>query len=127
MQWPVRVGETLDGEDVGALDLPHEHGAGFDRLAVHVHHAGTALRGIATHMGAGEPQVLAQKLHQKGARIDVTGDGFAVHRQCDGGHGFLLEIRPDGLVFRTDGRRRRRIGSKSGRFCPAAWIGTSQL
>ncbi len=32
-------------------------------------------------MGAGQPQILAQELHQQGARIDVTGDGFAVHRQ----------------------------------------------
>jgi hypothetical protein len=35
-------------------------------------------------MGAGEPQVLAQELHQKSARIDITGDGLPVHRQCNG-------------------------------------------
>src|SRR5262245_40168935 len=32
-----------------------------------------------------------------------------------------------GLVFRIDWQSRRRMGSKSGRFCPAAWFGTSQL
>ena len=60
----------------------------FTALPFDVDHAGAALGGVAAHMGAGEPQVLAQVLHQQGARIDVTGDGFAVHRQCDGGHGF---------------------------------------
>jgi hypothetical protein len=59
--------------------------------------------------------VLTQVLHQKGARIDVTGDGFAVHRQCDGGHGFPPQDPAKGLVFRTDGRGRRPNGSKSGR------------
>src|SRR5262249_21229933 len=34
--------------------------------------------------------VLAQELHQHRARIDVTGDGLAVHRQSDGGHVYLL-------------------------------------
>ena len=73
--------------DVGAFELPGEDGAGLHRLAVHMHHAGAALRGVAADMRAGEPQVLAQELHQQGARIDITGDGFAVHRHCDGGHG----------------------------------------
>ena len=89
--------------DVGALDLPGEDRAGLHRLAVDVHDAGAALRGVAADMGAGEPQVLAQELHQQGARIDVTGDGFAVHRQCDGGHGFLLEIRPKASFFAPTG------------------------
>jgi hypothetical protein len=39
-------------------------------------------------MRAGEAQVLAQELHQQGARVDITGDGFTVHRQGDGGHWF---------------------------------------
>src|SRR6478752_986931 len=127
MQRSARLGQALDGGDVGVLELPNEYSAGFDRLAVDMDYAGTALRGVAAHMGAGEPQVLTQVLHQKGARIDVTGDGFAVHRQCDGGHGFPPRDPAKGLVFRTDGRGRRPNGSKSGRFCPGAWIGTSQL
>ena len=32
-------------------------------------------------------QVLAQKLHQQRARIDVGGHRFTVHRQRDSGHG----------------------------------------
>jgi hypothetical protein len=38
-------------------------------------------------MGAGEPQMLAQQLHQQGAGVDVGGDGFAIHRQGNGCHG----------------------------------------
>ena len=81
MQRSVRRGEALDGQDIGALSLQDQHGAGLDRLAVDVNDAGPALRGVAADMGAGEPQVLAQELHQQGARIDIAGDGFAVHRQ----------------------------------------------
>ena len=99
----------------------------FHCLAVHVHDAGAALRRVAAHMGAGEPQVLAQELHQQGARVDVTGDGFAVHRHSDGGHGFPPKSWAKGLDFRAVSRNRRQIGSKSGRFCPGAWFGTSQL
>src|SRR5258705_5548692 len=118
MQRSARLGQALDGGDVGALELPNEYSAGFDRLAVNVDNAGTALRGVAAHMGAGEPQVLTQVLHQKGARIDVTGDGFAVHRQCDGGHGFLLEIRPKALFSAPTGRAGGRSGQNRVDFAP---------
>ena len=52
--------------------------------------AGAALRGVAADMGAGQPQILAQQLHQQRARIDVGGDGFAVHREGNGCHMRLL-------------------------------------
>ena len=42
-------------------------------------------------MGAGEPQVFAQQLHEQRARVDIGGYGFAVHRQGNGCHGLLLE------------------------------------
>src|SRR5262245_24509720 len=86
MQRAVRLGEPFDRGDVGALHLPGKGRAGLHRLAVDMDHAGAALRGVAAHMRAGQPQVLAQELHQQGARVDVTGDGFAVHRHSDGGH-----------------------------------------
>src|SRR5215510_6699496 len=114
MQGTVRLGETLDGGDVGALDLPGEDGTRLHRLAVHMHHAGAALRGVAAHMGAGEPQVLAQELDQQRARIDVTGDGLAVHRQSDGGHDYLLGSGQTPCFWRC----RPQIEWKSGQFCP---------
>ncbi len=84
MQRPVRRRQTLDGEHIGAFELQRQHGAGLDRLAVDVNDAGAALRGVAADMGAGQPQVFAQQLHQQRARIDIGGDGLAVHRQGNG-------------------------------------------
>ena len=43
-------------------------------------------------MRAGEPQIFAQQLHQQRARIDIGGNGFAVHRQGNGCHKRLLEF-----------------------------------
>src|SRR6516225_999694 len=88
MQRSVGIGETFDGEHLRPLDLPDEYRARLHGLAVDVHDTGAALRRVAAHMGAGEPQVLAQELHQQRARIHITGDGFTVHRQGDGGHGY---------------------------------------
>src|SRR5690606_5035911 len=53
-------------------------------LAVHMHDAGAALARIATYMGTGEVEILAQELAEERARIDVGGYGFPVHGQ---GHG----------------------------------------
>ena len=90
MQRPVRRRQALDGEHVGAFELQREHGAGLHRLAVDLHDAGAALRGVAADMRAGEPQILAQQLHQQRARIDIGGDGFAVHGEGNGCHMRLL-------------------------------------
>src|SRR5205809_3493027 len=46
MQRAVRFGQALNRGDVGAIELPSEHGAGLHRLAVDVDYASTALRGI---------------------------------------------------------------------------------
>src|SRR5262249_19706983 len=53
VQRAVGIGETFDSGDVRAFDLPDEDRARFDRLAVHVHHAGTALGRVAAHVSAG--------------------------------------------------------------------------
>ena len=57
-------GQPLDGPDLVSVRHHRERGAGFDRLAVEMHDAGAALRGVAADMGTGQPQILAQKLHQ---------------------------------------------------------------
>ena len=75
------LGQALDGRD---LARPSQEAASIvqrlHRAAVEMHHAGAALAGVAADMRAGEPQVLAQELHQQRARIDVGGGGLAVHR-----------------------------------------------
>src|SRR3979490_2036486 len=82
-------GEALDGLDLVPVSHDRERGAGFDRLAVEMHDAGAALRGVAADMGAGQPQILAQKLHQKRAGVDIGVDGIAVHDKRNLGHSAL--------------------------------------
>lgn len=44
--------------------------AGFDALAIHQHRAGAALAEPTTFFGAGEMQVLAECIQQRGPRIE---------------------------------------------------------
>ncbi len=55
-----------------------EHGAGLDRAAIDVDHAGAALAGVAADMGAGEAEMLAQELDQQRARLDLARHRLAV-------------------------------------------------
>src|SRR6267143_6364266 len=82
-------GQTFDGLDLVPVSHYRERGAGLDRLAVEMHDAGTALRGVAADMGAGQPKIFAQKLHQQGAGVDIGVDGIAVHDQGNLGHSAL--------------------------------------
>src|SRR5262249_38991952 len=56
--------------------------------------------------------------HQKRAWIDVTGDGFAVHRQCDGGHGSPPRNSTKGLVFAPAGGTGGGSGQDRGDLAP---------
>ena len=71
---------ALDGGDLGAVGLDREHGAAFDRDAVQMYDTGAALAGVATDMGAGQVQGLAQELRQQGARLGLAGFEFSVYR-----------------------------------------------
>ena len=81
--------QPLDGANLVAIGHHRKRGAGLHRLAVEMHDAGAALRGVAADMGAGQPQILAQKLHQQRAGIDIGIDGIAVHDQGNLGHSAL--------------------------------------
>ena len=85
-------GQPLDGPDLVAVGHDRERGAGFHRLAVEMHDAGAALRGVAADMGARQPQIFAQKLDQKGAGVDIGVDGITVHDQGNLGHQHSLEL-----------------------------------
>src|SRR5947209_20423794 len=91
MQRAIWIGDPFYGQDVRSFQLPNEDSARLHGLTIDVHHACAALGSIAADMCAGEPQVLAQELHQESARINITGDGLAVHRQCNGGHAYPPE------------------------------------
>jgi hypothetical protein len=59
MQRAIGRGESFNGQHIGAFELQRQNRAGLDRLAIDVHDAGAALRGVAADMGAGEPQMFA--------------------------------------------------------------------
>ena len=79
----VAVGHALDGEHVRALRLDREHGAGLHALAVDVHVARPALAGVAADMGAGEAEIVAQKLDEQGAGGDLARHLLAVDGHAD--------------------------------------------
>ena len=61
--WP-GLGQPLDRRHLRALRLERRVDAGVDRLAVNDDGAAAALSLIATDLGAGQPQVVAQDLGQ---------------------------------------------------------------
>src|SRR5207253_3867320 len=84
--------QAFDRRDVGALRLHREHRARLHRAAVEMDRAGTALRGVATHVRAGELQSFTDELDQQGPRVDARLDRLAVHRQSNRHvHAGLLE------------------------------------
>src|SRR5277367_2554025 len=70
--------EALDGHNLRALRLHGEDGAGLDRVAVDEHGACTALSGVATHVRAGQREVIADKVDEQGARIDILAFRLAI-------------------------------------------------
>ena len=66
----VRPGQALDGDDVGAVGLDGEHQARPDRLAVDEDGARAAHAVLAAEVGAGQPEVLAQGVGERLARLD---------------------------------------------------------
>src|SRR5207244_4000494 len=60
--------QTLDRRELGAVGLHGQHQAGARGLAVDENRAGAADAVLAAHVGAGEPEVFAQEIHQQLAR-----------------------------------------------------------
>jgi hypothetical protein len=65
--------------DIRAVRLHGEHCARFDRFAVKIDATGTAVRGVAADMRAGQIQLLAQEVDKQRARLDKRLDRLAVH------------------------------------------------
>lgn len=65
-------GQALDGGDAAPVGLDGQHGAGLHRLAVEVDRAGTARGGVATDVGAGEPEGLTDVVDEQRAWLDVV-------------------------------------------------------
>src|SRR5262249_22911901 len=71
--------QPLYGGDFRPVGLHCKHGARLDRLAVHDHRAGAAMRGVAADVRAGHPEHFPDEVHQQQARLDF---GF-VRRAVD--------------------------------------------
>src|SRR5438105_7964150 len=75
------VGKALHGGDGAAFRLQGQVGAGVYRPAVEQHHAGAALRVVASLLGAGEADVLADGAKERGARLHLERVRDAVDAQ----------------------------------------------
>jgi hypothetical protein len=92
-------------------DLGGQHGAGLDGFAIHMDGAGTALAGVAAHVGAGQGEVVADEFDEQGAGVN----GLLHRPPVDGqlelhGHVFL---QPRLLKTARDGAG---TASRSGSF-----------
>src|SRR5262249_27695716 len=79
-------GEAFNCRDLGARRLRRHHGARLDGAAVEVHHAGPALTGVASHVGPGRAQRLAQELNQESPVLHVPRHGAPVDLNVDLSH-----------------------------------------
>ena len=80
--------QALHRRHLPAVRLHRQHRARLHGHAVQQHRAGAAVGGIAADVRAGEPQVLADEVHQQQARLDLGLARGAVHLHADlvGGH-----------------------------------------
>ena len=94
--------EVLDGAHLVAAGHRGQHRAGLDRLAVHPGHAGAAVAGVAAPVGAGEPELVAQEVHEQQPALDLAGDALAVdgHRHLHVSRSSLVVV---ALVARDAG------------------------
>jgi hypothetical protein len=75
--------DALDRRHLGAVGLCRQHGARLDRVAVEVDGASPAVGGVAADVGAREPQVVTQIVHEQEARLHLSGLRLSVHGQRD--------------------------------------------
>ena len=94
------LGHSLDRLKALALRLDGEHRAALDGLAVDEDRARAALAGVAADVCAGEPQVVAQVVHEQQARLNLV----LVPAAVDGGGDLQLHAV---LLIPFDGGARR--------------------
>ena len=71
--------QRFDGSDLRPVALGGQQQAGADGFAVHNHGAGSALAHRAALFGAGELQLLAQKIDQADIVFHIAGNADAIH------------------------------------------------
>ena len=78
------MGEAFDGGDLGAVGDGGEGEAAVDAAAIDEDGAGSALAVVAAFFAAGELEVFAQGVEQRGAGVEGEGLGLAVDLEGDG-------------------------------------------
>src|SRR5579859_256356 len=64
--------QTLDGGHFMTVRLYRQDGTRLDRLSIHQHGTGAAVGGIAANMGAGQPEIIAEKVDQEQSGLDLS-------------------------------------------------------
>src|SRR5262245_47824162 len=77
------LGETLDGLDAAAVGLDGEDRAALHRATVQAHGAGATARRVTADVGAGQPEVLPDEVHEQRTGADLTGVLLAVDGDGD--------------------------------------------
>src|SRR5258708_12937664 len=78
VQGAVGVRYALDSENIGAFGLHGDDRAALDGLAVQVHGARAALRGVAADVRAGKAQVLADERDEECPFFHLGGHGLSI-------------------------------------------------
>ena len=93
----LRRAQAFDGGDLVALVHHRQRQAGIDAAPVDDHRAGAALAVVAALLGAGQVQVLAQRVEQRGARVEFQFAGLTVYFEGDLRQNHRLSFISDGL------------------------------
>src|SRR5437016_5082650 len=79
----VTLGQAFHSEKLGAVRLHGKHNAGTYRLTAHENRASAAYSVLAAQMGAGEIQLLAQKVRQRHSDLHQAFIGPSIDRDFD--------------------------------------------
>ena len=85
--------KSFDRRDLHPVGLDSEHRARLHRLAVHEHGARPARGRVAAHVRPGEPESLAEHVHEKLTRLDLEVVAYAVRGQRHSSHRLSLPRR----------------------------------
>src|SRR5205823_14538441 len=75
------LGQPLDGGDLRAIMHHRECQTAVDALSVDDDRAGAALSLVAALLRAGQREMLAQRIEQRGARVEIDGVALSVDRE----------------------------------------------
>ncbi len=75
-------GQALDRDDAIAVAGDGQRQAGIHPHAVHQHGAGAALAVVAALLGAGQAEMVAQRIEQGRARIELEFLCLLIHREA---------------------------------------------